>query len=205
MPSAAVQSTRHTTVLFADVSGSTKLYDSVGDTAAFEAIGACIDHLRQSAEANGGRVVKTMGDEVMVLFPSPDAAASAATRMHAAVEALPTVGNNKLALRIGFHTGPVVQRDNDIFGDTVNVASRLADQAVRGPIPTPHETAALLGGFIRNWTRALDSIPIRGKAGEVGIFRIVLGQSPGGTPAIGSTGPPKPPPVTPPLPAPRHG
>src|SRR5436853_6966145 len=103
-----MQSTRQRTVLFADVSGSTKLYDSVGDTAAFEAIGACIDRLRQSAEADGGRVVKTMGDEVMVLFPSPDAAASAATRMHTAVESLPTVGSHKLALRICVHTALVV-------------------------------------------------------------------------------------------------
>src|SRR5436853_6960678 len=91
-----MQSTRQRTVLFADVSGSTKLYDSVGDTAAIEAIGACIDRLRQSAEADGGRVDKTMGEEVMVLFPSPDAAASAATRMHMAVDSLPTVVNNHL-------------------------------------------------------------------------------------------------------------
>jgi len=118
----------HTTVLFADVSGSTKLYDSVGDTAAFEAIGACIDQLRRSAEADGGRVVKTMGDEVMVLFPSPDAAASAATRMHTAVESLPVVGSNKLALRIASIPGRWCSRTTDIFGDTVNVASRLADQ-----------------------------------------------------------------------------
>src|SRR2546423_629337 len=149
--------------------------------AAFEAIGACIDQLRKSAEANGGRVVKTMGDEVMVLFPSPDAAASAATRMHAAVEALPAVGNNKLALRIGFHTGPVVQQNNDIFGDTVNVASRLADQAVRGQTLTSQETAALLGGVIRNWTRPLYSVQIRGQAGARAILELVLGPRPAGT------------------------
>jgi len=46
--------TRHTTVLFADVSGSTKLYDSVGDTAAFEAIGACIDRLRNPRKPTAG-------------------------------------------------------------------------------------------------------------------------------------------------------
>src|SRR5256886_14018918 len=121
-----------------------------------------------------------MGDEVMVLFPSADAAASAATRMHTAVESLPTVGNNKLALRIGFHTGPVVQRDNDIFGDTVNVASRLADQAVRGQILTSQETAALLGGFIRNWTRPLYPIHNPGQAGGGATCEVVWGPQPGG-------------------------
>ena len=191
-----MQSTRHTTVLFADVSGSAKLYDSVGDTAAFEAIGACIDQLRQAAEAGGGRVVKTMGDKVMALFPSPDAAASAATRMHAAVESLPAVGSNKLALRIGFHSGPVVQRNNDVFGDTVNVASRLADQAVRGQILTSQETSALLGRFIRNSTRPLYSIQIRGKAEAVAICEIVWRQSPDVTEAVGSSVARKPAPVT---------
>src|SRR5204863_241857 len=114
----------------------------------------------------------------------------------AAVESLPTVGSNKLALRIGFHTGPVVQRDNDVFGDTVNVASRLADQAVRGQILTSQETAALLGGFIRNWTRPLYSIQIRGKAEEVAICEIVWRQSPDVTEAIGSSVARKPAPVT---------
>src|SRR6266699_6621719 len=98
---------RQTTVLFADVSGSTSLYETAGDVAALDAIGLCIGRLSQAAESTGGRVLKTMGDEVMVLFPTPDAAANAATRMHTAVESLPTVGSNKLALRIGFHTGPV--------------------------------------------------------------------------------------------------
>src|SRR3989442_15567482 len=137
-----------------------------------------------------------MGDEVMVLFPSADAAASAATRMHTAVESLPTVGSNKLALRIGFHTGPVVQRDNDIFGDTVNVASRLADQAVRGQILTSQETAALLGGVIRNWTRPLYSIPIRGKAEEGAVCQGGWGPGPGGTEAVGFSVARKPAPVT---------
>src|SRR2546422_5097665 len=114
-----------------------------------------------------------MGDEVMVLFPSPDAAASAATRMHTAVESLPTVGNNKLALRIGFHTGPVVQRDNDIFGDTVNVASRLADQAVRGQILTSQETAALLGGVILQSSPPLCSIHNPGEAEEAAHCEVV--------------------------------
>src|SRR5256886_15271186 len=109
-----------------------------------------------------------MGDEVMVLFPSADAAASAATRMHTAVESLPTVGSNKLALRIGFHTGPVVQRDNDIFGDTVNVASRLADQAVRGQILTSQETAALLGGVLPHRARAPYPSPDPGQGGGGG-------------------------------------
>src|SRR4051812_32939762 len=116
---------RHATVLFADVSGSTKLYESEGDKVAMMAITNCLDQLRQSAEASGGRVVKTIGDEVMVVFPTPDAAALAASSMQSAIDGLPAVGATKLAVRIGFHCGPVIQSGNDLFGDTVNLAARL--------------------------------------------------------------------------------
>ena len=71
------EQSRETTVLFADVSGSTKLYETIGDAAAHEAIARCLGKLREAAEKSGGRLVKTIGDEVMVLFPGPDAAAMA--------------------------------------------------------------------------------------------------------------------------------
>src|SRR5581483_3116476 len=108
------------TVLFADVSGSTQLYENAGDEAAAKAIAQCMRALRQVTESCRGEVIKEIGDEVMTVFPEPDAAATAATRMHLAVEALPLVRGTRLALRIGFHTGPVIRRDDDLFGDSVN-------------------------------------------------------------------------------------
>src|SRR5437899_382397 len=103
-----MEESRQTTVLFADVSGSTKLYETAGDAVALTAIGRCIERMRKAAESTGGRVVKTIGDEIMALFPSPDAAAGAASEMHATIEQLPEVGGAKLGVRVGFHSGPVV-------------------------------------------------------------------------------------------------
>ena len=163
---------RVTTVLFADVSGSTRLYETEGDAAALDAIGRCIERLSQAAESIGGRVLKTIGDEVMVLFPTPDAAASAASEMHAAVEALPPVHGTKLGVRIGFHSGPVIQRDNDVFGDTVNLAARLVEQAQKGQIITSQETAQQLSPALRALSRRLDSIAIEGKADRGGLYEI---------------------------------
>ncbi|TMI16805.1 MAG: hypothetical protein E6H38_05870 [Betaproteobacteria bacterium] len=80
-----MEASRQTTVLFADVTGSMKLYETAGDALAAEAIGRCLEKLRLSAEATGGRVVKTMGDSVMALFSSPGAAASAAASMQVAI------------------------------------------------------------------------------------------------------------------------
>ena len=173
-----MEASRQTTVLFADVTGSTKLYEAAGDALAAEAIGRCLEKLRVSAEATGGRVVKTMGDSVMALFSSPDAAASAAARMQVAIEALPQVGDIKLGLRIGFHAGPVIQRDDDIYGDTVNVAYRLHEQAKRGQVLTSDDTASLLPQLLRNSTRLLYSVPVKGKAEDVALCELVWRQSP---------------------------
>src|SRR2546430_10947541 len=94
---------RQTTVLFADVSGSTSLYETAGDVAALDAIGLCIGRLSQAAESTGGRELKTMGDQGMVLLPTPDAAANRASEMHAAPATLPPGHGTKLGVRIGFH------------------------------------------------------------------------------------------------------
>ena len=168
---------RVATVLFADVSGSTKLYETAGDQAAHSAIARMIAAMAKAVEADGGRVIKTIGDEVMALFPSPDAAASAAAAMHGAVEEMPAVGETKLALRIGFHSGPVIQRDNDVFGDTVNLAARLVDQAVKGQIITSEETALQLGPVYRNFIRKLYAIQVKGKAEEVALTELIWRQT----------------------------
>jgi adenylate cyclase len=161
------------TVLFADVSGSTRLYETAGDAAALEGISACLAAARRATEASGGRVVKTIGDEVMGIFPSPDAAANAAAEMQAKIDALPAVAGTKLGVRIGFHHGPVLQRDDDVFGDTVNLAARLVAQAKKGEIILSTATAEQLGPIYRVMVRELHAITVRGKAEEVGLAELV--------------------------------
>ena len=164
---------RQVAVLFADVSGSTKLYESEGDIAAMEAIARCIDQLRQTVNSSGGRVVKTIGDEVMAVFPTPDAAAYAASNMQYAIDALPLVGATKLGVRIGFHCGAVIQNDDDIFGDTVNLASRLVEQAGRSQIIVSRETADRLGPVFRGFKRPLYPIHVKGKAEEIELCELI--------------------------------
>lgn len=168
--------TRQTTVLFADVSGSTKLYESAGDATAMEAIELCLGRLRQVSESFGGRIVKTIGDEIMVLFPSPDSAAGASADMQHAIDELPTVANMKLGVRIGFQFGPVMQREDDVFGDTVNLAARLVGQAGKGQIITSNETMELLGPIYKAWTRRLYSIQVKGKTSEVELCEVLWRQ-----------------------------
>jgi adenylate cyclase len=161
------------TVLFADVSGSTSLYETAGDAAALEAISSCLAAARRATEASGGRVIKTMGDAVMVIFPGPDAAANAAAEMQAKIDALPGVAGTKLGVRIGFHHGPVLQREDDVFGDTVNIAARLVAQAKKGEIILSTDTAARLGPIFRSMVRELHAITVKGKAEDVGLAELV--------------------------------
>ena len=164
---------RQVTVLFADVSGSTKLYESEGDAAAMEAIARCVDLLRRTVESSGGRVVKTIGDEVMAVFATPDTAAFAASNMQYAIDALAPVGATKLGVRIGFHYGPAIQSDNDIFGDTVNLAARLVEQANASQIIMSHETSDRLGPVFRSFKRPLYAIHVKGKAEDVELCELI--------------------------------
>ena len=165
-------------VLFADVSGSTKLYETAGDQVAKAAIDECVRIMRERTEAARGRVIKTIGDEVMSLFPTADAAADAAIEMQSAITELKPVGNTKIGIRIGFNYGPVVeQADGDIFGDAVNVASRLSHVAVKGQIITARDTVLLMSPMLKSATRKITAIQIKGKAAEVEVYELMWQQS----------------------------
>jgi class 3 adenylate cyclase len=118
------------TILFTDLEGSTALYDRVGDLVAFDLVRDHFAALLTSIAAEGGAVVKTIGDAVMATFPTPDRAMRAALRMRAAMRDLnEAVGREDLALNIGLHGGPclavMLDERQDYFGQTVNVASRV--------------------------------------------------------------------------------
>ena len=79
-------------ILFADVVGSTQLYEALGDDAARETVQTCVDAMKQSTEKFGGSVIKTMGDEIMATFPSADDAMNAATQMQKVITNKPAMG-----------------------------------------------------------------------------------------------------------------
>jgi adenylate cyclase len=159
--------------MFADVSGSTRLYETMGDAVAVKAIDRCVSIMRQHTEACGGRVVKTIGDEVMATFTDASDAAQAAVEMQLDINKLPRVGRIQMGIRIGFHFGPVVERDGDVFGDTVNLAARLSGLATKGQIITTRETVNRVSPMLKSSCRYLYGMPIRGKEQQVDIFEVV--------------------------------
>ncbi len=177
-------------VLFADVSDSTRLYESLGDTAAFGSVREIIGLLRGITEAFNGRVVKTIGDGLMCAFPSADGAANAAGEMQRSIALRPPLQSGKmLTIRVGFHYGPVIQDGEDVFGDSVNVAARMAGLALSGQALTDAETVAALSSQMRESTRQINAMPVKGKAEEVEVYELLWQVSsdrtviPGRTPA----------------------
>jgi adenylate cyclase len=107
------------------------------------------------------------------VFPTASAAADAAVQMQEAVDGLPAVAGSRIGVRVGLHHGPVVARDGDVFGDTVNVAARLNGVAARGQIMTSRRTVELMTEAQRASTRRLYSIQVKGKEQEVNLYEIL--------------------------------
>ena len=160
-------------VLFADVCGSTRLYESLGDVEALATIGRCVSLISTVCVGHGGRVVKTIGDEAMAVFASADKAAQAAAEMQARISEHPPVGGSRLAIRVGFHFGPAIETDGDVFGDSVNVAARMAALAKREQIILSAQTTEALAPWLRARVRQLDTLTVKGKAQDIGIFELI--------------------------------
>ena len=171
------QPARSLAILFADVSGSTKLYETLGDAEARATIDRCLGIVAQVCKEFGGQVVKTIGDEMMTTFSIADHAARAARDIQNRISAQRTHVGTPVSLHIGFHFGPVIEDQGDVFGDSVNVAARMTELAKGGQIITSAETIAELSAPLRSATRHLDSLNVKGKQKDIGIFELLWEES----------------------------
>ena len=158
-------------ILFADVVGSTQLYDKFGDTKASETVGRCLDIMKDATSEFDGTVIKTIGDEVMSTFPTVDHAMEAATQMQGRISS----GENEIqvSIRIGCHFGPVVQEQNDIFGAAVHTANRMTSQAKSKQIIVSGSTVERMGPEWQAQTRQIDVATVRGRIDEVALFEVL--------------------------------
>jgi len=158
-------------IVFTDLKNSTQLYRDIGDAPAFGRILNHFDTIRSAASAEGGAIVKTMGDAVMAVFTEPAAAFRAMRRAQADLSA-PDRERLPLALKCSIHQGPCLaigQNDRlDYFGTTVNVGSRLcalstgADIVISGPIQRDPDVAALLADPGKRLTARPDAAALGG-------------------------------------------
>jgi adenylate cyclase len=162
-------------ILFADVVGSTRLYELMGDLRARDMVSICIDVMRGATEQRHGTVIKTMGDEVMATFPSADEALNAAAQMQLQISthAQLKVDGQPVAIRIGCHFGSVVLESRDVFGSTVHTANRMTSQAKAGQIITTAATVEHLSPEWRAACRLIDTAPIKGQGNEVPLYEVL--------------------------------
>jgi adenylate cyclase len=125
-----------TTVLFADLTGSTGVFERLGNAAATRLVTTLTDWIAATCVEHGGRVVKTLGDGVMALFPTGADAIEAVVQMQRehGRRRPPRSRGEKMQLQIGLACGEIVEQAGDCFGDAVNVAARLSDLAGAGQI-----------------------------------------------------------------------
>lgn len=158
-------------VVIADVCGSTPLYERSGSTKALDIIAECLDRITAIAESEGGRVLRSKGDDILCTFPAADDAVRAASRM---VEAQ---SDSAVDIHVGMDFGSVVEARAGVFGDTVNVAARMLAIAKPGEILTTEAVVERLSASERGRVRFLDNITVKGKAGALGVYSVFKNDS----------------------------
>ena len=169
--------TSHLAIMFADISGSTRMYEVLGDERARAKVSGCLQVLTNVVEHHGGKLIKTIGDEIMCTFPSAEQAVIAACAMQEAVDdkiiEQTNAGPIALAIRVGVHYGSAIIEAGDVFGDAVNVAARMGSMAKAGQIITTEVTVTELPPLLKANTRCIDRAPVKGKKDTMDIFEIL--------------------------------
>ena len=188
-------------VVFADLRGSTSLYELVGNEIASEVVTETVDAIARRVPATGGVLVKTLGDGLMAVFPSAAQAVEAADQMHEELDIVMArraeitgFGEARLQLQVCVALGETVEVSGDFFGDAVNVAARLLDHAGDNETLVTADVLRALPLEQRNMFRRLDRVRLRGRVEPVEVHilsRRGLDTAPTlvGTPALGLAGP----------------
>lgn len=164
---------RELSILFADVSGSARLYEKLGDAEAVRAVERCVKRMERAVETFQGKVAKVVGDEMMAVFESAEDAFNAASEMQQRVTDLPPISGVKLKIRLGFASGDVSEADGEFSGEVVASAARLAGLAKAGQVLTNEETVARFPESLQLFVRDRGRTTAKGRAGELHLFEVI--------------------------------
>ena len=161
------------TVAFADISGSTRLFEGHGDEVALAISQNVLYRCAEIIAQHEGQVVKTIGDEVMAMFTSPDLAVHSAITMLRWAQDDRDMCEHSLGLRVGLHHGQVLSEKGDIFGSTVNTAAKLVSLAASGQIVTSSSTRDAIDESLNELCRALGVTNIPGRQDALEIVSVI--------------------------------
>ncbi|MDC1286851.1 adenylate/guanylate cyclase domain-containing protein [Gammaproteobacteria bacterium] len=166
-----VRETINCVVMFADVAGSTAMYENMGDDLARERISKALNALISISQRHAGQLVKTIGDEILVYFIDADNAILAAKSIQESMEDDRSPETIGVSIRIGMQYGSTILENDDIFGDTVNVAARVAGMAKARQILCTQEIAFMVKRpELSNNMRPFDRLRIKGKNEQLDVY-----------------------------------
>ena len=164
-------------VMFADVAGSTSMYENMGDDLARERISDALNRLISISAEHGGKLVKTIGDEILVYFTDVDESVNAARRIQETMEDDNSPEFIGVSIRIGMQYGSTILEDDDIFGDTVNVAARIASMAKARQILCTQEIAFMLkNADLASTMRPYDRLRVKGRNEQLDVYLVAWEQ-----------------------------
>ncbi len=171
-------SNNEVTIMFADIVGSTRLYEIMGDEVAEKLVTTTLKQLSKIIDKSHGITIKTSGDDVMCSFSNVENALNAARDMHLFLaERTAPSRDYKIAIRIGAHTGPVIETEGDIYGDAVNLAARVAALARGGKTLVTGYTVEQLSEVTRKRCQRLTTTTVKGKELPIDTYDVVWEQT----------------------------
>ena len=180
---------REITVMFTDIRGSTAYFETYGDIEGVMMVHQCTEVIKKQLDKHRGNFVKTIGDAVMATFDDCKDAVDACIAMHQALRHHNAMKpeNKRCPIRIGLNYGPGIVKQADVFGDVVNVASRVESVAQAEQIlisKTVQQRVAPLGVF---QIRFLGQFALKGKEGPSDLFEVVWDQEKAAKPITSHT------------------
>ena len=163
------------TVVFADLVGSTGIFERLGDETAGRFVTQLTTALSKTFEQHNGRVVKLLGDGLFVVFPEERDALTACIAIQKRLIDKPLVPGglgSPVQMQMGMEAGEVVEIEGDCYGDAVNCAARLADLAGADQILTTQRVRDAAGAEHQTQLRSLGPMYLRGKAEATEVFRM---------------------------------
>jgi len=161
------------TILFADICRSTVLFNELGDRAALDLVMQAIQLAGDIAIQNKGNVIGTIGDEVMCTFDTPEDALVTANQIHHQMHNNNSMQEHQLAMRVGINSGAAISLSDSVYGDTVNIAARLAQQAKANQSLVSSTTTESIRKGLQSQLRSVGQLSMRGKAGMLEVHELL--------------------------------
>lgn len=172
----AMPTTNMHSILFVDIVDSTRLYETAGDDMAKQLITDLENEIARVVMQSGGHLVEIIGDEVMSRFNLVDDAVACACRIQEHVEAYTTRKGTPMSVRIGLHHGPAIFEKGRMYGDSVNVAARMAAIAKGRQIITTEQVVEALCEAHKHLARRFDRVRVKGKLEKMTIYDLLWRQ-----------------------------